>query len=417
MTTLSAPRRRVFPGWVVVAAAFTMLLVSSGLGFYGLAIYLRAIVDERGVTTTQVSLGTSLFFVVGGITGRWIAPVIARRDLRPVVVAGGALGAMSLVLLGHVRHLWQLYPVYALFAVGWAACGLVPATTVVTRWFHRRRSVALSVTSTGLSVGGLTLTKLAADRIDAHGLASTTPWLALIWFVSIALLAWFLWPDPLAKGCAPDGDPPSAMTVGSNVAGIDYDIAVRSRLFRFFSVGLVAVMAAQVGAIAQVAKLGQERVDKATGALAVSVLALASVIARLIAGVIVPRLPMIAFTAGLAVTQGASLVLLATASSRGALLASAALFGATVGNLLMLQPLVIAETFGVRAYPRIYSVNQLIVSIGVAGGPFLLGFLRDQASYRVSYIVAAALSTCGAVAISAGGSVRATQRALEISPA
>ena len=72
------------------------------------------------------------------------------------------------------------------------------------------------------------------------------------------------------------------------------------------------------------------------------------------------------------------------------------LFGTTVGNLLMLQPLITAAGFGVLAYPRIFALLSLIVTAGVAGGPFLLGFLRDQSSYQTSYVVAGFLSFAAA---------------------
>jgi MFS family permease len=411
---MARPTRRFFPGWTVVAATFVLLLVSSGLGFYGLAIYLRALVDERGFSTTAVSLGTSLFFITGGVAGRFVARLIDTRDPRPLVVAGSFVAAAGVLAVGHVRHLWQLYPAYVVMAIGWAATGLVPGTTLVTRWFHRRRSVALSIASTGLSVGGLTLTKLMASRIDAHGLQATAPWIALVWIVVSCAVAWFLWPSPLSRGLAPDGDAVSAATVGAVAVGAPYAEAVHSRFFAAFTVGYVAVMAAQVGGIAQIAKLGTERADRSTGALAVSVLALSSVIARLLAGVIAPKLPLGTFCAALCAGQGVSLLLLGSAHGKGAVLFAAVVFGATVGNLLMLQPLVIAETFGVRDYAKIYSVNQLITSAGVAVGPFLTGWLRDRSGYTLSYDVAAALSFVGAIAIVSAGSVRRTQAALGV---
>ena len=69
-------RGRIFEGWYVVAAVFVVLMVNSGLGFYGLAVYLEAITEEQGFSTSAVSLATSLFFIVGAVTGRVIAPLI-----------------------------------------------------------------------------------------------------------------------------------------------------------------------------------------------------------------------------------------------------------------------------------------------------------------------------------------------------
>ncbi|MEO6571051.1 MAG: MFS transporter, partial [Ilumatobacteraceae bacterium] len=84
---------------------------------------------------------------------------------------------------------------------------------------------------------------------------------------------------------------------------------------------------------------------------------------------------------------------------------SIVLFGATIGNILMLQPLLIAEKFGVRDYPKIYSRAQLFGLVGTAGGPLLLGVLHDTSGdYRLSYVVAGCLSLAGAVAMLWSGS-------------
>ena len=81
------------------------------------------------------------------------------------------------------------------------------------------------------------------------------------------------------------------------------------------------------------------------------------------------------------------------------------LFGATVGNILMLQPLLIAERFGVLDYPRIFSRDQFFCIVGTAGGPLLLGWLYDNAGgYETSYLVAAACSLTGSLVLASGWS-------------
>jgi MFS family permease len=90
------------------------------------------------------------------------------------------------------------------------------------------------------------------------------------------------------------------------------------------------------------------------------------------------------------------------------------MFGMTIGNLLMMQPLLIAERFGVLDYPRIFGRSQAITIVGVAGGPLLVGWLYDVfGSYEWPYLVAAALCAVGAVILGTAGpaSVREFDRA------
>ena len=111
------------------------------------------------------------------------------------------------------------------------------------------------------------------------------------------------------------------------------------------------------------------------------------------------------------VIQGFGLVAIGLAHGRVPVLGAAVLFGLMVGNVLVLHPLLLAEAFGVADYPRIYARSQLVLSLGYAFGPFLLGWLRDNAGgYRTSYLVAAGLSAVG-VTMYALGTRLASDRA------
>ena len=410
-----------FPGWRVVAGCFIVLTTSSGLGFYGLAVYLNALSKERGWEVASISLATTLFFFVSGVTGVWAARLIARYDVRLIVSIGAVVGGVALGSLGYVDRQWQLFVVYGVFAAGWAMGGLVPMTTVVTRWFHARRGVALSVASTGLSAGGILITPAAKWLLDRQGLEAGTPWLGLVYVLGIVPFTyWLIRPDPAVLGWMPDGERVVHGSAPIRLTGTPYREAVASRFFIGMTIGYILALGSQVGGIQQLVKLVEERTTADTAALATLVLAATSVVARLIGGRLVTSLPMTAFTAGLAAFQMFAMVGLALASSTLGIFGSIVLFGATIGNILMLQPLLIAERFGIRDYPQIYSRAQLFALVGTAGGPLLLGWLHDVSDgYRIAYLVAGACSLVGAVAILWAGptQVPAADEQLEGAPA
>ena len=382
----------------MVTGCFIVLTTSSGLGFYGLAVYLNAFSKERGWEVSSISLATTWFFFVGGIVGVWAARLIARHDIRYVAAAGGVIGAAALAVLGQAREPWHLFAIYTVFAAGWALSGLVPMTTVVTRWFHQRRGVALSVASTGLSAGGILITPFAKWLLDRQGLEAGTPWLGLVFLIGIVPVTLLLiHPDPAPLGWMPDGERVAPGAGPLVPTGTPYRDALASRFFLGVTLGYILTLGSQVGAIQQLVKLVEERTTADTAALATLVLASTSVVARLIGGRAVASLPMIAFTASLAVFQMVALSWLAFADSTVSIFGAIILFGATIGNILMLQPLLIAERFGVLDYPRIYSRAQLYGLVGTAGGPLLLGWLYDVFDgYRVPYLVAAGCSLVGA---------------------
>jgi len=80
------------------------------------------------------------------------------------------------------------------------------------------------------------------------------------------------------------------------------------------------------------------------------------------------------------------------------MLATAALFGVNAGSMLMMQPLLLAEAFGVRDYGRIYSISQLAGVFGYALGPALVGFLYEASGgYTAAYLAIALGSLAGSL--------------------
>lgn len=380
-------------------------MVNSGLAFYGLSVYLNAFSKEQDWPLSSISFAITIFFVVGGLFGLFAARLIVRFDVRSVIIAGAFIGGASLAAVGQVTAQWQLYIAYAFFAVGYALCGLVPMTTVVTRWFHQKRSVALSVASTGLSVGGIVITPFAKQLIDDNQLAASTPWLGLAFVVIIVPVTLLLVrPDPVADGFAPDGERLAKGATPPAPVGVPYSVATDTRFYRAVTYGYVLALGSQVGGIQQLVKLVEDRTDESTAQFAITALAATSVVARLVGGRLVSIMPMMRFTVILAGLQTLAMIGLGLSQPTALIFLSIVLFGVTIGNLLMLQPLLIAERFGVLDYPRIFGRSQAITIVGVAGGPLLIGWLFDVfGSYEVPYLAAAVVSAAGASILSRAG--------------
>ena len=210
--------------------------------------------------------------------------------------------------------------------------------------------------------------------------------------------------DPEVLGWAPDGERLAEGEIAAPPTGTRFDSAVRTRFFLAVTIGYVFALGSQVGGIQQLVKLVEDRTDESTAQFAITVLAATSVVARLIGGRTVQLMPMMRFTVVLAGMQAVALVTLGVASTTWLIFAAIILFGLTIGNILMLQPLLIAERFGVRDYPRIFGRSQLVSVVGTAFGPLLVGWLYDEAgSYRIPYTAAATCSLLGMFIFAAAG--------------
>ena len=387
-------RPQAFYGWYVVYAVGLVLMTTSGLAFYNLSVLLDAFVAERGFPVALTSGATASFFIASGTGGVFAARLMDRIDARLIMIFGACVSALALGSLSLLQRPWQLYAFHLVFGFCYGFCGLVPATTIVARWFEARRALALSIASTGLSLGGVLMAPLSAFLIQRQGIAGAAPWLGFLFFIGVVpVTAWIVRSSPQDMGLVPDGSKFAAR--GSGLAlprSVPYAQARRSRFFMSVTLAYLFGLGAQVGAITHLFRLASTRENPGIAALTLALLASASVVGRLSGGWLLLKLPTRGFAIGMLLAQGLALAVLAFAA-KGLLLLAAVLFGITVGNVLMLQPLLLAEAFGTRHYGRIYSVSNLITAAGVAGGPALVGVLYEASGgYVLPFLVVSAAS-------------------------
>ncbi|MEM7079233.1 MAG: MFS transporter [Pseudomonadota bacterium] len=382
-------------GWRIVAAMLLIQTIVSGFGFYNMAVYITEYAKALQVPLAQVSFAVSLFFLSGGIAGMWIAKLLARIDVRWIMVVGAVVAGLSLSALVWATSVWQLYVIFTVFGFANAGVSLVVATTLINQWFPgRNRSIALSVSSTGLSIGGVLVTPLTAYYFNTHGLYAVMPWLGLIFIVCIVPLVL------LIIRPAPAGIMAEAFKGRSEWR---YEEAIRTRFYVLLALGYILCMGAQVGGIAHMYNRVEILADFATAATAVQILTVCSITGRILGGFIVTRIPIRWVTVFNLLLQSAGLAVIAYADSAAWAYLGAGMFGLSIGNLLMLQPLWLAEAFPGAVYARVYALANALSVLGVALGPFLLGMLFDIGGYTQAYLWAVALSLCAWVIILAAG--------------
>ena len=389
---------RISTRWQIVGALFAMMMFSSGLGFYNQSVLLEALTRERGFSVFSASFASTVFFATSGFVGLAVASLIERIDARWSVAAGVAICAASLVAIGRVETLLEVYVAFIVFGIGFSATNMLTASTVITRWFARRRALALSIVFTGLSAGGIVVAPFAAWAVAEHGLGRGTEILAVTYVLGILPLAlWRLLPRPRGEtDLAGEFD-------GGEDPGVGAAEAFRSRYFAGIAVTFFFGLMAQVGGIAHQFKLVSAYEPDVAGR-AVAVLAAASVVGRLASGALLEKLPYRGFSVGMLALQGVTLFVLGSSTSVAGLLMASGAFGLTIGSFLMMQPLLLAEAFGTRSFARIYSVSTLCASVGVAVGPLLLGWAHDFAGgYRNAYALSAGISWLGCVSLWAAG--------------
>ena len=385
-------------GWAIVGLTLLMQTVSSGLGFYNMSVYINRLSAQLAVSSADTSFAVSLFFVVGGVAGLYVADLLRVWSVRKVVIAGALVSGVAVALVGFADQLWQVYALFTLFGIGNAGISIVISTTLITRWFPGpERSMALAVGSTGLSLGGFLITPLTAYVMNGWGFDLTMHWLGVFLVLSVVPIALFLrFPsnEESSTNNAADTGQLSAQLAASLAA------ALRSRFYILLAVAYVLIMGSQVGSIAHLYSRVELLGDFTMAALAVQALSIASITGRFIGGWLVSWMPIRRFALGNLLLQSVGLLLIALAPNSVMGVVAAGIFGLSVGNLLMTQPLWLAEKYSVDIYPQVFARANAISVLGVAAGPFCMGWIFDYAgSYTFAFICALATSLVAFVVV------------------
>ena len=385
-------------GWAIVGLTLLMQTVSSGLGFYNMSVYINRLSAQLAVSSADTSFAVSLFFVVGGVAGLYVADLLRVWSVRKVVIAGALVSGVAVALVGFADQLWQVYALFTVFGIGNAGISIVISTTLITRWFPGpERSMALAVGSTGLSLGGFLITPLTAYVMNGWGFDLTMHWLGVFLVLSVVPIALFLrFPsnEESSTNNAADTGQLSAQ-LAANLAA-----ALRSRFYILLAVAYVLIMGSQVGSIAHLYSRVELLGDFTMAALAVQALSIASITGRFIGGWLVSWMPIRRFALGNLLLQSVGLLLIAFAPNSVMGVVAAGIFGLSVGNLLMTQPLWLAEKYSVDIYPQVFARANAISVLGVAAGPFCMGWIFDYAgSYTFAFICALATSLVAFVVV------------------
>ncbi|GAA1744231.1 MFS transporter [Aeromicrobium alkaliterrae] len=409
-----SPRRGSVAAWSVVGGVALIMAVGAGVGFYGSTIYVAALTDApRSFSVVTVSIATGGFMLVSGLGGILVARTMERFGPRSVLVGGTLVMGGAVAALGRVDDEASLLVVYALMGIGFAAMSVVPTGRLVAAWFtDARRNVAMSVAFMGLPIGGVIGTPVIAHLVETRGFAEATVWLAVV-LVGVAVPTGLLLREPRDHGATPSpttgaGAPVPPDEVGEAAqhaeVSVPAAVALRTPWFAMVTLGLALGMVSQIGVLTHLFSAVSDVRDAGLAAATVSTVTFASLVGRIAGSWALGRIGLLRSAVGLLAGQAVALIGIASWRESDALFVTAVLLGLTVGNMQVIQPLLLVDRFGPAEFPRILAVGNLFVTVGMAVGPLVVGLGVDLGSgYGFALLVLAACSLVAGLLVTFAG--------------
>lgn len=375
------PPPATFRGWWILAASVVAMAVGSGVSFWSFGLYIEPLEAEFDWSRTQVSLGFSISFIVAGASGPLVGRWIDLRGPRSAILVGAVLTAASYLLLASTASLWQWYLYSSINALFRQLMFFIPFQVLISRWFDRRRGIALGIFGTGFSLGGFLFVPVMGAVIDSFewraafalsGLATA------VIFLPIGVL--LVRNSPADIGQVVDGrvveagDPPP-----SGDSGVRPGVALRTPLFwviaaamAFFFFGIFGLMVHQIPFFESIG------ISRRAATAIVSISAGASILTRLPFSWFADRLNRFeAMAMALALLLMASMVTLLVDS--GPIGIGIFLLFWTAGRSAgpIMGALLLTRTFGVRYFASLLGTVVVVETVGQVLSPSIAGAIFD----------------------------------------
>ncbi|MBT0670723.1 MFS transporter [Novosphingobium profundi] len=410
----SGPARSArFYGWKLAFLLFLGMAINTALPIYALGLLNVHMADEFQLNRATLGTAFAIYMLMTGLPGPLTARLIEAVGIRWTLVIGNAMllagslamgllvtGPIGLVLAGGI-----------LLGGASAVAGPIPVQTLVTRWFSRRRALAMGLVLAGGGVTGMVFPPLLEQAVATSGWRSGWWYVALLAaFITLANLL-FVRESPEDLGQCPDGGEAAvrggrksrretaARVYQTSEQWVMRDV-MRSRTFWLLlmcSTGVSAVYTIfYAQAVLQIRDLGY---STQTAAYLVSLSVGAGFAAHMLISFVGDRIDPKSIWAASLFLQGVGIGLFAGGATPWQLYAAIACLGIGNSGAILSLIMTFSNWFGVHAAPFVFGFGSAFSAACGALAPVASGYSYDQSGSFAPVFYAISVFCIGAAII------------------
>ncbi len=386
--------RSIFYGWVIVAAGCLILFLEWGFQ-YSYGVFFTELCTDLDWTRTMVSGAYSLGFLWHSVIYLPAGRLNDRYGPRLVLAISIIVLSAGYALMSIINAPWQLYIFYGIVVGTGMGFGLVPVVSTVSRWFVKRRGMALGLTVAGLGIGALVLAPFAQFLITKFDWRNSYLLIAGILLVIGLPISRLMRLHPSEKGLLPYGI--NEMAEGSKhnnlLSTVDFTFkqAIKTKAFwLLFTMYVFHAFVVQMVMVHLKAYAIDFGIAEMTAATALGLVGGTSIAGRLVIGSLSDRIGRKACFFVAYLLMAVMLLWLIEARQPWQFYLFSSVYGFAYGGNVPLFPAVVADWFGTKFHGIIYGTLMLATGIGGAIGPLLAGYIYDtRGSYNIAIIIGA----------------------------
>ena len=362
--------------------AFVCLLFGTigSVGLWSVVVVLPVVEAEFGISRGEATypfILTMIGFAVGNLL---VGQLVDRYGVAgPVAVAAVGLGG-GYLLAAQAQSLLVFVLAQGILIGLCTAAGFGPLIADITKWFRRRRGMAVAIAASGNYLAGAVWPPIVQAFVDAEGWRTT--YLGIGFFLLVVLLPLSLLLRRSASGrAAQNGAAPQAESHR------DIGLSPTTLIVLLVIAGLgccVAMAMPQVHIVAYCVDLG---FAAAHGSWMLSLMLAGGVLSRLLSGWLADRIGGVRTLILGSTLQCLALALYIPFDGLASLYAVSIVFGLSQGGIVPSYAMVVREYLPARMAGRAIGLTMMATVLGMALGGWLSGIIYDASgSYLLAFL-------------------------------
>ena len=383
---LGHPPGRIYPGWWIVLATASGQLIQGGFVFWCMGLYTATFEDVFGAPRAQINLIETCLTVATNLLSPVAGILIDRWSIRHLMIIGMVAMGLGLLILSQAGTLFQVWVVWAsLIPLGVLLIGAIPSAALVSRWFIRRRGLALGLTATGSSLGGFLVPPLMTWLFLEWDWRTGLQVGACICFAVIPIFFWLLRNEPADLGLSGEPNEASANSSKHTAETITADAGdwgipqlLRSQIFWLQMIVSGSLLAVTLGMLANLSLHAKDLgVTGQSTAVLYSIIAICSFSGKALTGYLMDRFGIQRCGYLICAFLSSGLMILLSVQNYSGLVVGAFVMGLGYGGVVPLWTNMPARAFGAGSVGRALGVmNPLHIPITATSAP-LAGYISD----------------------------------------
>ena len=406
-----AAGRPFYYGWLVLAASAVSEMLVLGATSYSAGLFVLPLQAEFHLSRASANLAVPLLFLGAMAIAPFAGRILDAWPIRKVMSLGTFALCLALVTIALTSSLTLMLLALLLpAATGWLMLGPLTTSTLVSRWFYRRRGLALGIAAVATSGGSFTVVPLMSMAIQAHGWRTALLFEAAVFtFVVLALTFLVMRDSPAAMHLeqhreTKDRHEPSAPDNSASGNPIIQQLrrwkdVLGNRAFWAPALMVATISGLSQGIVVSAVPYGvQLGVTAIRAAAAISLFGISAAVTKIVAGIVSDMVDQRIVLLLSACAMTASLILLYAVATFPVFLTASVLAGIALGGALPTSASMIAARFGsarfgaTMAWAYVLTGGLTIASSLVAGTVFdRTGGYHAAFAMFLAFCVAAAL--------------------------